>query len=105
MPKRKLAWASWNYLTKLDDEKQSQSMCLTYWMNRLQPYIKEKEFGNVFVTLNPLSEPDPETVLGSWNYTHPLYSPQVSATKFNIFMINNLFGGLGWILLDYSRAG
>ena len=84
MPKRKLAWASWNYLTELDDEKSSQSMCLTYWMNRLQPYISEKKYGEVFVTMNPLQEPDPKTVLGEWQYTHPLYSPKVYLFLFDI---------------------
>ncbi|KAJ1564988.1 hypothetical protein HK405_013456, partial [Cladochytrium tenue] len=61
MPKRRLAWASWNYLTHVADETEAQSMCLTYWMNRLQPYVDEKTYGPVFVTMNPLDEPDPKT--------------------------------------------
>lgn len=77
MPKREKVWASWNYLTTSPDERKSGSMCLTYWMNRLQPFIKKEIYGDVFVTMNPLHEPEPSTVLGEWQYTHPLYSPNV----------------------------
>eukprot|EP00842_Homolaphlyctis_polyrhiza_P004234 jgi/Hompol1/4811/HPOL_003895-RA len=75
MPKRRKAWASWNYLTTSKTEAKSNSMCLTYWMNRLQPFVDVETFGEVFVTMNPLVEPKEDTVLGSWNYEHPEYSP------------------------------
>ncbi|KAI9341568.1 hypothetical protein DFJ73DRAFT_627709 [Zopfochytrium polystomum] len=92
MPKRRLAWASWNYLTAVSDEQQSQSMCLTYWMNRLQPFVDEKTYGTVLVTMNPLREPDPKTVLGQWDYTHPLYSPQTIAAQDALDTIQNKRG-------------
>ncbi|KAJ3101551.1 hypothetical protein HDU97_001300 [Phlyctochytrium planicorne] len=92
MPKRRLAWSSWNYLTQVSEETRSQSMCLTYWMNRLQPYVNEKEYGQVFVTMNPLTAPDPKTVLGEWNYTHPLYSPETIKAQDNLNSIQNRRG-------------
>ncbi|KAI8848579.1 hypothetical protein BC829DRAFT_393886 [Chytridium lagenaria] len=84
MPKRRLAWSSWNYMTRIEDETRSQSMCLTYWMNRLQPYINPKVYGQVF--------PDPKTVLGEWDYTHPLYSPETIAAQDNLNSIQNKKG-------------
>ncbi|KAJ3316502.1 hypothetical protein HDU76_001748 [Blyttiomyces sp. JEL0837] len=90
MPKRRLAWSSWNYITDVSDETSSQSMCLTYYMNRLQPYIDTEAFGDVFVTMNPLRKPDPATVLGEWEYTHPLYSPETIAAQDNLNTIQNV---------------
>ncbi|KAJ3061061.1 hypothetical protein HDU98_003022, partial [Podochytrium sp. JEL0797] len=81
MPKRKAAWASWNYLTHVSNETDSQTMCLTYWMDNLQPHIDVKKFGHLFVTMNPLYEPRADTVLGEWSYTHPLYSPETIAAQ------------------------
>ncbi|KAJ3116435.1 hypothetical protein HDU96_009692 [Phlyctochytrium bullatum] len=92
MPKARLAWASWNYLTRVDEESRSQTMCLTYWMNRLQPYIDVETYGEVFVTMNPLTEPDSDKVLGEYQYTHPLYSPETIAAQDNLNSIQNRRG-------------
>ena len=35
MPRRKLAWSSWNYLSQ-GRQDHNQAICLTYWMNLLQ---------------------------------------------------------------------
>ncbi|KAI9753262.1 MAG: hypothetical protein M4579_005235 [Chaenotheca gracillima] len=74
MPKRRVAWSSWNYMTRSSSKSSNvNQVCLTYWMNLLQ-HIPEKEFGHVLVTLNPLSEPRPELTQGRWEYHHPLYN-------------------------------
>ncbi|KAI9350122.1 hypothetical protein BDR26DRAFT_833258 [Obelidium mucronatum] len=89
MPKRRLAWASWNYLTQISNETDSQTMCLTYWMDNLQPHIDVKKFGHLFVTMNPLYEPNPSKVIGEWEYTHPLYSPETIAAQDSLNTIQN----------------
>ncbi|KAJ3089638.1 hypothetical protein HK102_005888 [Quaeritorhiza haematococci] len=84
MPTRRTAWSSWNYLTlstSTSPETKSSTMCLTYWMNRLQPFISTETFGEVFVTLNPLWEPEPDKVLGTYEYEHPLYSKDTIAAQ------------------------
>lgn len=75
MPKRRAAWASWNYLQSqsvssdtLDDESK---VSVTYWMNRLQPLATEENF---FVTLNPTRPPREGTVCRSFIYDHPVFS-------------------------------
>lgn len=68
MPRRRAAWASWNYLS--DGADQDRTLSVTYWMNRLQP------LGNVpdiFVTLNPLRAPREGSVLHREVYTHPQF--------------------------------
>ena len=89
MPKRKLAWASWNYLTSSKMECKSSSMCLTYWMNRLQPFIDPEKFGQVFVTMNPLFEPSKDLTLGEFHYEHPIYSPETIAAQEKLNSIQN----------------
>ncbi|KAK5551754.1 hypothetical protein LTR46_010349 [Exophiala xenobiotica] len=77
MPKRRLAWSAWNYITESPfPPTRSQNIskvCLTYWMNLLQ-HIPEDKFGTVLVTLNPLNMPDPRSAQGIWEYSHPLYN-------------------------------
>ncbi|KEF57617.1 uncharacterized protein A1O9_05535 [Exophiala aquamarina CBS 119918] len=77
MPKRRVAWSAWNYITESpfppQKSKNISKVCLTYWMNLLQ-HISEKKFGPVLVTLNPLNMPDPRLAQGIWEYSHPLYN-------------------------------
>lgn len=68
MPRRRAAWASWNYLS--DVREGGRTLSVTYWMNRLQPL---GEAPALFVTLNPLREPDPAGVHARIAYDHPLF--------------------------------
>lgn len=70
MPKRYVAWSSWNYITTSPSPTTTPSVCLTYWMNLLQ-HIPSL-YGLVLVTLNPLHPP--RSAQGSWTYHHPLYN-------------------------------
>ena len=70
MPKRYVAWSSWNYITTSPSPDIIPSVCLTYWMNLLQ-HIPSL-YGMVLVTLNPLHPP--KSAQGSWTYHHPLYN-------------------------------
>ena len=69
MPKRRRAWASWNYLTQQADE--ACEVSISYWMNRLQRLDAQKEY---LVTLNPLVEPHPSEVHYQTEYTHPVFN-------------------------------
>ncbi|KAJ3169275.1 hypothetical protein HDU88_001072 [Geranomyces variabilis] len=92
MPKARSAWAAWNYLTKTSAELKSPVVCLTYWMNKLQPFVKLTEVGMVFATLNPLYEPKKELVLGEWEYDHPLYSAETIAAQEQLPSVQNVNG-------------
>ncbi|KAL6249763.1 hypothetical protein RBB50_003618 [Rhinocladiella similis] len=77
MPKRRVAWSAWNYITESPfpptSSQNISKVCLTYWMNLLQ-HIPEDKYGPVLVTLNPLNMPDPRLAQGIWEYSHPLYN-------------------------------
>ena len=69
LPRRRRAWASWNFHTprpELSDEPVS----LSYLINRLQPLPFRS---SVVVTMNPLEEPRPDSVLASFDYHHPVF--------------------------------
>ena len=85
MPKRKRLWASWNYLKKgpgLDSH-----LCLTYWMNRLQGLTTHT---NLFVTLNPSSEIHPKAVVGTFDYSHPVFSADAIAAQEGLWAMQGL---------------
>lgn len=66
MPKRRRAWASWNYRETSD----SKAVSLTYWMNRLQGIRSTRP---LLVSLNSAGSIDPASVLARFTYDHPLY--------------------------------
>ena len=73
MPKRRNAWASWNYISKgelNDTSAHTQAVSVTYWMNRLQ-LIDDR--CPLFVSLNSTIEPDPKLVHKRIDYMHPLF--------------------------------
>jgi len=74
MPKRKVAWASWNVMKQNRPE-----MCLTYWMNRLQNLPKDKP---LFVTLNPETPPAADLTFATMEKAHPQFdSPAEAAVR------------------------
>ena len=70
MPKRKLAWAAWNYERAAQTSTESTRVCLHYWLNLLQPLPFTQD---VIVSLNPLNEIDPSHVIGAYDYAHPVF--------------------------------
>ncbi|WP_428425804.1 NAD(P)/FAD-dependent oxidoreductase [Methylibium sp.] len=70
LPRRRLAWAAWNYERAASDSHERAAVCLHYLMNRLQPLPFRQP---VVVSLNPTREPAPGTVLGDYDYAHPVF--------------------------------
>ena len=68
MPRRRGAWAAWNYLS--DGDAQAPRVSVTYWLNRLQPLPFTTP---VLVSLNPLAQPDPARTIAFFDYEHPMF--------------------------------
>jgi len=77
MPRRRAAWASWNYLSERD-ETDAAKLSVTYWMNRLQNLPNAHP---MLVTLNPAREPDPASVHGAFVYHHPMFDARAMAAQ------------------------
>lgn len=69
MPKRRAVWSAWNYLSDGPGDH-GHTVSVTYWMNRLQSLETKLP---LFVSLNPVREPDPASVLLTRNYRHPQF--------------------------------
>lgn len=70
LPKRQQAWASWNY--RIRRHQQNQAV-LTYNMNILQSINSDKVF---CVTLNDTDNIQPDMIVGRYNYSHPVFTPE-----------------------------
>lgn len=64
MPRRRAAWASWNYVARPDG-----ALCVTYWMDLLQALPTSNS--PHFVTLNPTAEPT--QILHEESFAHPQF--------------------------------
>jgi predicted NAD/FAD-binding protein len=70
LPKRKAAWAAWNYERTAASADGSERVCLHYLINRLQPLPWQQP---VLVSLNPVREIEAKDVLGEFDYAHPVF--------------------------------
>ena len=77
MPKRKAAWASWNYCSAPGQDRYA-GVSLTYWMNRLQN-IDPAHL--LFVSINPTQAPKPELTFQSISYAHPVFDQAAIDTQ------------------------
>lgn len=75
MPVRRAAWTSWNHIGQRDDPAKG---CVTYWMNRLQSLACQQD---LFVTLNPTREIEPQKVLWTETYAHPQFDAAAIAAQ------------------------
>jgi uncharacterized protein len=70
LPRRKLAWAAWNYERAADAQAEQSAVCLHYLINRLQPLPWTTP---VVVSLNPSRAIAPYKVIGAYDYSHPVF--------------------------------
>jgi len=69
LPRDERVWSAWNYLAGRG-EPGSQPVSVSYLINQLQPLPVATP---VVVTLNPHVEPDPQLVIGDFEYDHPIF--------------------------------
>jgi predicted NAD/FAD-binding protein len=70
MPRRRQAWACWNYLDWQREGPATNDLAVTYWMNPLQGLDNDCP---IFVSLNPPVRPRPELTFGQYVTEHPQY--------------------------------
>jgi hypothetical protein len=100
MPQRKNAWASWNVMKGQEDR-----VCVTYWMNRLQAIPKETP---LFVTLNPVRQPDDDKTFGVYSFEHPMYDRASAVGRDMIRRIqgrNGVYFSGAWLGDGFHEAG
>lgn len=105
MPNRRLAWASWNVRKGPCSGAQGSTVCVTYWMNRLQKLANDRP---VFVTLNPVQEPAKDQTFGVWEFEHPMYDAASAAGRREVQRLQGqggLFFAGAWLGDGFHEAG
>ena len=94
LPRRRRAWASWNY--HLLPEPTGMTT-VTYHMNRLQALRADRE---LCVTLNRSDAIDPERVLRTFRYAHPVFTAAGARAQARVHEISGVerthFCGAYW---------
>jgi uncharacterized protein len=75
MPRRRAAWAAWNYLAERGEDR---SLAVSYWMNLLQPL---GDAPDLFVTLNPPRPPRAHLTHARETYRHPQFDLAAMAAQ------------------------
>ncbi len=104
MPRRRKAWSAWNYL-QVNDADQERPVALTYWMNLLQPLPFKTQ---LFETLNPPVEPQKSTVLGEFEYWHPLLNQAAISAQQDITALqgaNQTYYAGAWLKNGFHEDG
>ena len=68
MPKRRQVWSSWVYTE--DAQRTDTEINLTYWMNSLQPWLKDQD---MMVTLNSERPINEDLIWDELSLRHPVY--------------------------------
>ncbi|ALU88070.1 dehydrogenase protein [Herbaspirillum rubrisubalbicans M1] len=69
MPRLDKVWSAWNYLGARHSDGR-RAVCVSYWLNRLQDLPCQSE---VILTLNPPQPPNSASVMGRFDYEHPVF--------------------------------
>ncbi len=78
MPKRQLAWSSWNSISK------GNQTCVTYWLNNLQNLKCDSNF---FLTLNPIYKINNKDIIKKVNFTHPYFNSETLKFQKDLHLI------------------
>jgi predicted NAD/FAD-binding protein len=97
MPRRRLAWASWNHLGRRDDPA---SGCVSYWMNHLQSL---KGAPPLFVTLNPHIAPREDMVHEVRSFEHPHFDAGALTAQSDLWSLQGV--RRTWFCGAYFGAG
>ncbi len=99
MPRRKRAWAAWNYRHDSSSEAGGR-VSVSYWMNRLQPLPVRTP---LFVTLNPTRMPTEEHVISQMRYAHPIFDGPASCAQKDLPIVQGQ--GSIWFAGAWTRYG
>lgn len=101
MPRRRRVWSSWNYMSETSPGTAAgPALSVSYWMNRLQG-LDERE--PLFVTLNPIREPDPSLIHRREVYHHPVFDKAAGAAQPRLWSLQGVRNT--WFCGAYFGAG
>ncbi len=78
LPPQRKAWAAWNYEHAGEAGRERSGVCLHYLINKLQPLPFAQP---VLVSLNPVREPQKQSVIAEFDYAHPVFDRAAVAAQ------------------------
>jgi len=81
------------------------SVSVTYWSNLLQPLPVKTP---IFVTLNPIIQPDPKQVFREIHYSHPVFdvsAVQAQQALAELQGLNNVYLAGAWMKYGFHEDG
>jgi predicted NAD/FAD-binding protein len=100
LPRRRLAWAAWNYERAAEDGQEQARVCLHYLINRLQPLPWQTP---VIVSLNPARPIAPQHVVQRFEYAHPVFDSAAIAAQRRLHTLQGRDGL--WFCGAWTRYG
>lgn len=100
LPRRRRAWAAWNYQRAEGADREAAAVCLHYWLNVLQPLPFSTP---VIVSLNPHVEPRAATVHAEFEYAHPVFDRDAIAAQQRLPALQGLHST--WFCGAWTRHG
>ncbi len=105
LPRRKVAWAAWNYERAMGPDAENARVCLHYLINRLQPLPWQQP---VVVSLNPVRPIAQANILGEYDYAHPVFDLAAVAAQSQMPQLQGLgncyFAG-AWMGYGFHEDG
>lgn len=104
LPRRRSVWSAWNYLAG-EDGPDGRPVSVSYLINRLQPLPFSQP---VIVSLNPFREPASGSVIGEFDYAHPVFDSAAIRAQHRLHEIqgqrNTWFAG-AWTGYGFHEDG
>ncbi len=99
LPANRRVWSAWNYAAGRDSPV-GRPVSVHYLINRLQPLPFRQP---VIVSLNPFREPRTATILGEYDYEHPVFAAGAEAAQARLPAIQG--GNRTWFCGAWTRYG
>ena len=103
LPARQAAWAALNY--ERGHGSGSAQVCLHYLLNRLQPLPWKQP---VLVSLNPVRPIARDTIIGAYDYSHPVFDLAAVAAQSRMPVLqgqNNRYFAGAWMGYGFHEDG
>ena len=105
LPRKKIAWAAWNYERAEQTSRESSQVCLHYLLNMLQPLPFTQ---SVVVSLNPLRDIARKHIMAEFDYAHPVFDLAAIAAQGGVAALqgqNNTYFCGAWTGYGFHEDG
>ncbi|MDB5854971.1 MAG: NAD/FAD-binding protein [Herminiimonas sp.] len=102
LPELRKTWSAWNYQSISGAEPR---VCVHYLINKLQPLPFSTP---VIVSLNPVQEPASRSIIGSFDYAHPVFDAAAVAAQSRLANVQgrrNLWFAGAWTGYGFHEDG